>query len=87
MNLYGNVRIIAQYFNEIAQKSICVSRDMDFAALLLSGTVVYGYGDSCKVKDGALEMSIIPAAHQTRYLTPEIFKEGKNINETIKNSE
>jgi 4-diphosphocytidyl-2C-methyl-D-erythritol kinase len=58
---------------------------MDFAALLSSGAVVYGYGESCKVMNGALEMSIISVAHQTRYLTPEIFKEGKNINETIKN--
>jgi tetrahydromethanopterin S-methyltransferase subunit F len=81
MNLYNNIRIIAQYFNEISQKSNYVSRDMDFAALLLSGTVVYGYGDSCQVMNGALQMSIIPAAHQTRYLTPDIFKEGKNIDE------
>ncbi|MBU2634800.1 MAG: hypothetical protein KJ674_06200 [Nanoarchaeota archaeon] len=87
MNLFDNVRIIAQYFNEISQKSVYVSRDMDFAALLSSGAVVYGYGESIKVMNGALQMSIIPATHQTRYLTPEIFKEGKNINETVKNRE
>lgn len=87
MNLYDNIRVIAQYFNEISQKSAYVSCDMDFVALLSSGAVVYGYGESCKVMNGALEMSTIPATHQTRYLTPEIFKEGKNINETIKNRE
>ncbi|MFA5063801.1 MAG: hypothetical protein WC578_07045 [Candidatus Omnitrophota bacterium] len=87
LSLYNNVKIIAQYFNEISQKSIYVSRDMDFAAMLSSGTVIYGYGESCKVMNGALQMSIIPAAHQTRYLTPEVFKEGKNISETMENSE
>lgn len=81
LNLYNNIKIIAQYFNEISQKSLYVSQDMDFAVQLLNGTVIYGYGDSSKIKEGALHLSIIPAPNQARFLAPEVFKEGKDINE------
>jgi hypothetical protein len=77
--ILDNIKIIAKCFCEISQQSFFVSQDMDFAALLLNGTVIYGYGESNKLVNGNFKMSIIPSSHQSHILTPDIFKEGEQI--------
>ncbi|NQU73300.1 MAG: hypothetical protein HQ547_01140 [Candidatus Omnitrophica bacterium] len=80
VNLYSNVKSIAKHFHEISKKSKYVSPDMDFAALLLNGAIIYGYGESSEIMKGIFRMSVIPPAHQTQFLTPELFKKGNKIN-------
>jgi hypothetical protein len=79
-NLYENINLISGYFYEISShKSRYVSRDLDFAALMLDGTVIYGYGNSDEVMKGEFKMCVIPYCNKTRILAPDIFAEGKTI--------
>lgn len=79
-NFFTNIHPIAQCFHEISQISKFVSNDIDYAVTLLNGTVIYGYGKSEELMNGKnLRFSIIPASPNTKFLTPEIFKEGKKI--------
>ncbi|MBA7528312.1 hypothetical protein ES705_20495 [subsurface metagenome] len=79
-NICKNAIFFAECFYEISKISNLVSGDFDFAALLLNGLVVYGYGNSKEVKSGKLRLSIFHRSNQTRVLTPDIFKEGDIIN-------
>ena len=79
-SIFINATFFAECFYEISKISNFISLDIDFAALLLNGMIIYGYGDSKEVKRGKLSLSIIPNFNRSRILTPDILKEGKIIN-------
>jgi len=78
-NIYKNIQIVAKYFNEISQQSAYVSQDVDVTAYLLNGNYIYTYGETNDLMQGIMKLANIPSSHQTRFLTPDIFKEGKKI--------
>ncbi len=79
-NFIINIKCIARCFDEISLFSKFVSKDMDYAITLKGGMVIYGYGLSSELKEGRnFRFSIIGSSCQTRFLTPEIFKEGEQI--------
>ena len=79
-NIYENAIFLANFFYDISGISNHVSRDFDVAALLINGTIIYGYGETKDVKLGKVGLSIMPGLNHSKILTPEIFKEGNIIN-------
>jgi hypothetical protein len=58
-NLSDNMKIIGTCFHEISKQSSQVSRDLDFAALLLlDGSAIHGHGKADQVMQGYSEMGV-----------------------------
>jgi len=69
-NIKENISIIGQLFHEIAQKSSHVSPDLDFAVMLMEGSLLYGYGLSEEVRNGEFKYSLIANSNQSTILNP-----------------
>lgn len=69
-NINENISIIGQLFYEIAQKSSHVSPDLDFAVMLLEGSLLYGYGLSEEVRNGEFKYFLVANGEQSTILNP-----------------
>jgi hypothetical protein len=72
-----NVKLVARCFSEISGLSRLVSPDLDVAIMLITGGVLYGYGDSRAVSSKGLKMAVIPPGFTRCILTPKIVGDGK----------
>jgi hypothetical protein len=71
-NMSDNIGLIVKCFFEISKKSTLVSNDVDFAILLINGTILYGYCEYSNAENITFKISTVPRSKKTCILTPDV---------------
>lgn len=71
-NIQHNIRVIAEIFGRVSNKTKYVSRDLDVAVHLITGDIFYVYGKIDDLISREIQIFHVPSSSPNTILTPDI---------------